>query len=56
MDYHHIYPLNDLRPHDTENKLSCWCNPFADDERPNLIIHNSMDGREDFETGKRRFS
>jgi hypothetical protein len=43
----HVVPINDLKPHKVE---SCWCNP-TDDE--GLIIHNSMDLREKFETGDR---
>lgn len=48
----HVVPLNDLREHDSHG--DCWCNPTCNDEGiyP-LWIHNSMDGREDFETGKR---
>lgn len=45
----HVYPLNDLRPHETDGK-KCWCNPQEDDE---VIIHNSMDKREEYENGRR---
>lgn len=48
---YHIYPVNDLRPHDTENGLSCWCKPTEDE---GVIIHNSMDVREDYEAGRRK--
>ncbi len=49
---HHIYPIGDLREHDTYGR-TCWCNPKYDQEH-GLIVHNSADGREDFETGKRK--
>lgn len=48
----HVYPTNDLREHDTSS-LDCWCNPEFDN-RNNLVIHHSMDGREAFETGERK--
>lgn len=48
----HVYPLNDLREHETEG-VDCWCNPEVDDDGQ-LITHNSLDGREKFETGERK--
>ena len=45
----HTMPLNDLRDH--EALSSCWCKPSYDE---GLFIHNSMDGREKFETGERK--
>lgn len=45
----HVWPLDDLKPHVVDG-LPCWCNPIDDD---GVIRHNSMDGREDFENGKR---
>lgn len=50
-DFYHVYPIGDLREHNIENGLNCWCKPTQDGF---VIIHNSMDGREDYETGKRR--
>lgn len=48
----HVVPLNDLREHDLNG--SCWCRPTLDDSQSDPIwIHNSMDGREKFETGER---
>lgn len=47
----HVMPINDLRPHDSHPQ--CWCNPKPDDECPDVILHNSMDGREAFEIGER---
>ncbi len=51
MIFTHIYPLNDLKDHLIEDGDKCWCNPEKDGD---LIVHHSMDGREDYETGKRR--
>jgi len=45
----HVVPNNDCREHDL-NK-DCWCGPEDDG---GFIIHNSADGREDYETGIRR--
>lgn len=55
---HHIYPENDLRDHITDIKLGmCWCKPEVEYEGAETIyIHNSMDGREKYETGERKFS
>lgn len=47
-----VYPLNDLRDHEPDSP-SCWCKPFLDD---GILVHNSMDGREQFERGERRVS
>jgi len=44
----HVTPRRDLRVHDAEN---CWCQPEDDGY---LIVHNSADGREDYESGKRK--
>ena len=50
----HVYPLNDLRKHITVGR-TCWCNPTVEEDGA-LIIHNSADGREKFETGERKKS
>ena len=42
-----VYPLNDEVRHELFNPF-CWCNPSVE-EKGQLIIHNSFDGREDFE-------
>jgi hypothetical protein len=47
-----VMPTNDLKEH--EDGIGCWCRPERHPEFPNIIIHNSLDRREDFETGKRR--
>jgi hypothetical protein len=46
----HVYPVNDLRSHTMED---CWCNPTHDEE-DEIIIHNSADEREKFETQERK--
>ena len=46
----HVYPIDDLRPH------SCgWCQPRLELYSPLslLVIHQSADGREAYETGLR---
>lgn len=48
---YHVYPVNDLKDHHCEN---CWCKPTVDHFSPNLLVHNSMDRREEYETGKRK--
>lgn len=50
INVYHVYPINDLREHFTEG-CECWCHPQHDGE---VIIHNSMDSREDYETGARK--
>ncbi len=48
----HVYPMNDLREHDTElERRTCWCNPEYDEEF-DVVIHNAMDQREKYETGE----
>lgn len=44
----HCFPVNDLRPHDTDGE-ECWCRPRLVD---GVLVHNSMDHREEYETGK----
>lgn len=42
----HVIPAGDLRAHECSG--DCWCKPLIDDE-DDLIVHNSMDGRERYE-------
>ena len=49
----HVYPIKDLREHDTENGINCWCKPVLDEDYE-VIVHNSMDEREKYETGERK--
>lgn len=58
---YHVLPVDDLKPHN-EAGTSRWCKPRIEYE-PNggggystIVIHNSMDGREKFETGERKAS
>lgn len=48
----HVLPVNDLREHVEE--IDCWCRPRQDVDEPAVIVHNSMDRREEYEEGKRR--
>ena len=47
----HVTPMDDLRPHDFTS--TCWCRPQEDAEEPGMWTHNSLDGREAYETGER---
>lgn len=51
VEYH---PVNDLKPHHLLGSgLPCWCKPVDED---GVLVHNSLDGREAFEDGERKFS
>jgi hypothetical protein len=47
----HVIPLDDTRDHIPFPE--CWCCPTPDDEYPEVLLHHSADGREDFEEGRR---
>lgn len=47
----HVLPVDDLRPHDFTSQ--CWCRPVEVDDEPDVWAHNSLDGREDYESGER---
>jgi hypothetical protein len=49
-DIYHILPINDIREH--EESIDCWCEPEEDIN--GVIIHNSADGREDYEVGLKK--
>jgi hypothetical protein len=51
----HVVPCNDLRDHVVDDEGSCWCEP-AYDEEDNLYVHNSADGREQYEHGLRQLN
>ena len=42
----HVLPVDDTVEHIETQK--CWCKPRVE-ENGQIIIHNSFDGREDFE-------
>jgi hypothetical protein len=46
----HVYPLNDLREH--QMSIDCWCKPTPLEDEPNVIVHHSMDKREEYENGR----
>lgn len=50
----HVAPINDLYPHDSTE--FCKCDPFMDedDDETTIVVHNSFDGREAYETGQRK--
>ena len=43
-----VIPLDDLREHVCS--AGCWCKPEVDE---GVIIHNSMDRREEYEEGRK---
>lgn len=47
----HVIPLDDYRKH--ESRKDCWCKPTQDSDEPLLFTHHSMDGREDYENGRK---
>lgn len=47
-----VWPIFDLRGH--ERGMSCWCHPTLDDGE--IVVHNSLDRRELYETGQLRLS
>lgn len=46
-----VIPIDDLREHDEHRNR--WCKPREDKETLNVWVHNSMDGREEYENGRR---
>jgi hypothetical protein len=51
---YHVVPVADTCEHIIS--LDCWCQPYVDEEEEDVIIHNALDGREDFELGIRKTS
>lgn len=48
----HVTPVADMRAHAPHK--GCWCDPRIEDtEGADVVVHNSVDERELFETGKR---
>lgn len=50
-DVWHVIPRNDLREHETSPY--CWCRPVQDEDYPEVWVHHSMDGREEYENGRK---
>lgn len=46
----HVLPINDLKDH--IERSDCWCRPQEDE---GVIIHNSMDRREEYEHGRKKY-
>lgn len=43
----HVYPVDDLRPHEMIRR--CWCKPVEDDESVignSIWVHNALDRRQ----------
>ena len=52
----HIVPSGDGREHDLTPRV-CWCGPEVEEHEGGFIItHNSTDGREDYEQGRRKLN
>lgn len=49
----HVVPVNDLREHSLAPDGHCWCNPRVECDG-SVYVHNSADGREDYEEGRRK--
>ena len=47
----HCMPVGDLREH-VESR-DCWCRPNVDEEFPMVVVHQSMDRREEYEQGRK---
>lgn len=47
----HVMPSDEAQRHFPSD---CPCRPLSDPEDPSVIVHNSYDGREAFETGERK--
>jgi len=47
----HVHPVDDLRPHEVDTP--CWRHPTEDE---GVMVHHSLDNREDWEKGRRRLS
>lgn len=53
----HVYPINDLKEHNTESN-NCDCNPTLERNEDNtawVVIHNSWDRREYNEQDNKKF-
>ncbi len=49
-----VHPINDLKDHLlVDSGQRCWCGAKEDE---GVIVHDSADGREKFETGERKRS
>lgn len=51
----HVYPLDDLKDHEVGEGAgdSCWCHPKRDEEVTQVVVHNAMDKREEYEQGRK---
>lgn len=54
----HVVPINDMRDHDDyRSRGVCWCRPkIIEDGISYIVVHNSVDGRESYETGQRKLN
>ena len=54
----HVVPVDDIREHsDHKCRGECWCHPKIVEEGASyIVVHNSADGREAYETGQRKLN
>ncbi|MDO8533521.1 MAG: hypothetical protein Q7S17_02105 [Xanthobacteraceae bacterium] len=54
----HVVPVDDIREHDDHLcRGKCWCRPEIIEDGINyIVVHNSADGREAYETGQRKLN
>lgn len=48
----HVIPVDDTVEHYPD--VDCWCDPGQDIEYPEVVVHNSADGREHYEYRSRK--
>ena len=46
-----VWPMNDWREHTLGRE--CWCKPTPATDDDSILVHNSMDRREDYEQGRK---
>ena len=52
----HVVPVEDTLPHVIKG-TTCWCKPQEIEENEGtVIVHNSADGREEYENGRQKHS
>lgn len=57
IEYYHVYPVDDLRPHETEGD-PCRCHPVYQyiGSGQVMVIHNAFDGRDLKEIAEQRMN
>lgn len=50
----HVYRLHDVREHIIDEVEPCWCDPILTED--GVVVHNSVDEKEKYETGERKYN